>query len=79
LAKKVRESSETTLVQEVAQLKGQLAEFEGRVEREHAECNKAKEETEQYKNQINRLVSQRFVSISLGLCLLESYSKLQYL
>jgi hypothetical protein len=63
LAQKVRESSEMTSLQENAQLKGQLAEFEVRLEREHAECKKAQEEKEQYKNQINRLVSQRFVNI----------------
>jgi hypothetical protein len=62
LTQKVRESSEMTLLQENAQLKGQLAEFEVRVEREYAEYRKAQEEKEQYKNQINRLVSQNLLT-----------------
>jgi hypothetical protein len=63
LQKKMRESSEMALLQEIAQLKGQLAELEVRVERESSECKRAQLEKEQYKNQIHRLVSQRMLTL----------------
>lgn len=63
LQKKMRESSEMVLLQENAQLKGQLADLEVRVERESSECKKAQLEKEQYKNQIHRLVSQGMLTI----------------
>ena len=55
--RKMRESPEMALMQEIAQLKGQLAESESRVQRERAERKQALLEKEQHKARVHRLVS----------------------
>jgi len=56
LRRKMRESPEMALMQEIAQLKGQLAESESRIQHARADCTKAQLEKEQHKAQVHRLV-----------------------
>ena len=53
---KQNRSSEVTLMQEIAVLKGQLSDMESKIQRERAARNQAFLEKEQYRNEMNKMV-----------------------